>query len=187
MNSILVIPKVIKESLLTYNSIDIAQQMTMIDFEVFSQIQPKECLNQAWAKDNQKRMAPNIHTMIERTNEMCNWVAYEVLRCDNIKDRRKAITKLIEVAEELYNINNLNSLKGLIGGLNSNAVYRLKKTWDGIETKKRDSKDEMASLVSADKSFKLMRERVNQCKKKGEPAIIYIGVYLSGAYTNCSY
>ncbi|KAL0488120.1 RasGEF [Acrasis kona] len=174
------IPKSLKESiLLQFTSMDIAQQFCMIDFQSFSQIQPKECLNQAWNKSNQKRMAPNIYSMIERTNQMCDWAACEVLRCENIRDRKRALVKLIEIAEELTKLNNLNALKGIIGGLNSNAVFRLKKTWEGIDNKKLNVKDEMAALVSADKSFKLMRERVSSCLKEGSSCVVYVGAYLS--------
>ena len=52
-----------------WDPIEIARQLILIEFKIFERIQPKECLNQAWNKENRENKAPNIHEMIVRTNK----------------------------------------------------------------------------------------------------------------------
>lgn len=44
------------------NWLSIARQITLIDFDIFSQIEPKECFNLNWSKKGQN-LAPNISSM----------------------------------------------------------------------------------------------------------------------------
>lgn len=110
-------------------SIEIARQLTLVEFELFESIQPRECLNQAWNTKNQKKQAPNIFEMITRTNQVVNWVTYEIIKFEKVAQRQKAIQKFIKVARECKKLNNFNALLEIIGGLNSIAVHRLKKSW----------------------------------------------------------
>jgi hypothetical protein len=110
-------------------SVEIARQLTLVEFELFESIQARECLNQAWNQKNQKTQAPNIFEMITRTNQVVNWVTYEIIKFEKVEQRKKAIQKFIKVARECKKLNNFNALLEIIGGLNSIGVHRLKKSW----------------------------------------------------------
>jgi hypothetical protein len=49
-----------------------------------------------------------------------------------LKERVKALSKLISVAQALWAMNNFHSMMGLVAGLNMSAVSRLKLTWEGL-------------------------------------------------------
>lgn len=63
-----------------WSSVEIARQLTLIEFDIFEKIQPRECLKQAWNKENRQEKAPNIYAMIERTNRVVNWVRLPYLK-----------------------------------------------------------------------------------------------------------
>lgn len=63
--------------LVDINPIEIARQLSLIDYKIFSSIQPKEFLNQAWSKEALKARAPNVRAMIKRSND----VRLRVLSC----------------------------------------------------------------------------------------------------------
>jgi len=63
-------PKSVK--LLDLHPLEVARQLTLIEAELFRNIRPRECLNQAWNKDPDR--APNILAMIDRFN-MVRYVA----------------------------------------------------------------------------------------------------------------
>ncbi|KAL9658467.1 hypothetical protein ABK040_006009 [Willaertia magna] len=155
---------------------EIARQLTMVDMEIYSRIQPKECLNQAWNKKNQRQQAPNIFSMIQRTNNLVTFVSYHILKHENVKDRAKMIQKFIKIATELKNLNNFNSLKGIIGGLNSNAIHRLKKTWAIIPDSKLQEFKELCALMSHTSNHKNLRDLLQSVEP---PSIPYIGLFLT--------
>jgi len=57
-------------NLLDISPLEIARQVTLLDFHIFSAIQPHECLNQAWSKAALKDRAPNIRGLIKRSNDV---------------------------------------------------------------------------------------------------------------------
>lgn len=86
--------------MIQWPAIELARQLTIIETELFGKIKPKECLNQNWNNKNRQTKAPSIYRMIERTNQVGNWVASEILICDSSKERVHAITKFVKVALE---------------------------------------------------------------------------------------
>jgi hypothetical protein len=47
---------------------EVAKQLTLIDFYLFTAIKPTECLSQAWVKGDKEKRAPNILAMIHRVS-----------------------------------------------------------------------------------------------------------------------
>jgi len=57
-------------SLHTIDTLEIARQMTLRDEQIYKSIRPRECMNQAWNKENKHERAPNILKMIDRFNKV---------------------------------------------------------------------------------------------------------------------
>lgn len=109
---------------------ELARQICIIDFEIFSKIQPKECLNQSWTKESRKEKAPNIYRLIQWFNSLSLFVGSEIVVIKDLKARTKALKKIIELAKECRDLNDFNAVFALISGLNVSAIHRLRKTWD---------------------------------------------------------
>eukprot|EP00493_Phyllostaurus_siculus_P017512 UN17782 len=77
----------------------LADQLSIIDQELFFEIKPRECLNQNWKKKNNKTLAPNIIRMIDQFNHVCKWIQIEILLCKTLKERGKFIKKAIRMAK----------------------------------------------------------------------------------------
>ena len=58
------------KSFLDIPPLEIARQLTIVEHDLFCQIQPKECLNCCWSGKRQKELAPNILNMIEHFNQV---------------------------------------------------------------------------------------------------------------------
>lgn len=57
--------------------LEIARQLSLVDYKLFSNIQPKEFLSQAWSKEALKARSPNVRAMIKRSNDVSpppNWI-----------------------------------------------------------------------------------------------------------------
>eukprot|EP01080_Neovahlkampfia_damariscottae_P000171 gene171-4417_t len=159
-----------------WDPIEISRQLILIEFNIFEKIRAKECLNQAWNKENRELKAPNIHEMILRTNTVVNWVAFEILKFEKVTQRQNSLELFLKVAIELKNLNAYNCLFEILGGLNSIAIHRLDETWKNINPKLKSEFEHLTKLISRKKNYGLMR---NELKKALPPILPYIGLYLT--------
>jgi len=56
--------------LVDISPLEMARQLSLIDYKIFSTIQAKEFLNQAWSKEALKSRSPNLRAMIKRSNDV---------------------------------------------------------------------------------------------------------------------
>eukprot|EP00761_Pharyngomonas_kirbyi_P002852 gb/GECH01002856.1/.p1 GENE.gb/GECH01002856.1/~~gb/GECH01002856.1/.p1 ORF type:complete len:906 (+),score=270.45 gb/GECH01002856.1/:1-2718(+) len=162
--------------LMDFPSKEIARQITLIEFDIFRKIHPKEFLNQSWNKDNWETQAQNIYSMIQRFNDMSRWCATLILAEDTPKKRARVLAKFINIAECCRQINNFNAIFEITSSLNSAAIHRLKKTWDMVSFKDKELFQALHDLISRKGNFRALREAMQHIDP---PSIPYIGRYLS--------
>ena len=158
-------------SILQWPSIEIARQITNLNFKKFSSIEPKECLNQNW---NDK--STNINSMIQHFNLLSKWISNQIIDQENLKQRILIIEKFIEISDKLWNLNNFNGLFSVFSALNSSSIFRLKKTWEGISEESKKIFKNLHSQTSTLNNFSNIRLRILNVKP---PCIPYIGIYLT--------
>jgi son of sevenless-like protein len=168
-------PRGPKSILKNYHRKEIARQLALIDFEMFSKIEAKECLNSAWTKESRETMAPNIHAMTQFFNRISAWVGTEVVKVEKLSDRVRAVCKVIKVAKRSYDLHNYNAVFSVMSGLNSSPIHRLRQTWDALPKEYMQIYDELSELMSRDGNFKNLRTAL---KDGTPPSIPYVGLYL---------
>merc|ERR1719206_1004704 len=57
---------------------ELADQITLMDYRIFSQIEPRECIAQSWKKKNNKQNAPHIIGMIQQFNHLTCFVQLNI-------------------------------------------------------------------------------------------------------------
>jgi len=163
--------------LLECNSEEIARQLTLIEWKLWSAIRPYEFLNLAWTKKDKDTRAGNVLAMIERFNYVSGWVATTIIFCENPKQRVKITQKFVDIAHKLYLMNNFNGLMAILSGLNRGPVYRLRQTFAAVEAK--DSKkifSEVQLATASDKSYACLRRAI---RNANPPCLPYLGMYLT--------
>jgi ral guanine nucleotide dissociation stimulator-like 1 len=90
-----------------------------------------------WSKRGKKNIgshASSITATIDQFNALTCRVISTILNSHGHKTshRAKIVMKWIEVAQELRVLKNFSSLKAIISGLQSNPIYRLRKTWAAV-------------------------------------------------------
>ncbi|KAJ3435491.1 ras guanine nucleotide exchange factor i-related [Anaeramoeba flamelloides] len=171
------VPKNIFSELLTLFDIDeeeIARQISIIDFDIFSKIRPAELLNCAWSKEKLKHRAKNVLKMTNRFNAMSEWVATLIIKPERVRQRVKVLKKFINIAHHLYNLNNFNSLISVLSGINSSAVHRLSFTFEELKPKLTETYEKLKTLTSGKDNYKNYREVL---KKSELPCIPFLGFY----------
>eukprot|EP01130_Rhizamoeba_saxonica_P000136 TRINITY_DN10149_c0_g1_i1.p1 TRINITY_DN10149_c0_g1~~TRINITY_DN10149_c0_g1_i1.p1 ORF type:complete len:1029 (+),score=234.80 TRINITY_DN10149_c0_g1_i1:25-3111(+) len=156
--------------------LEIARQMTLIEYDMWVVIPPWEFLGQAWAKKDRVTRAPNICRMIDRFNLVSGWVATTIVRVVELRERIKTVQKFIEIAEHLRDLNNFNAVLEIISGINSSSIHRLKKTFEGIGKNYARRLENLQELVSQNGNYDILRTTLHSCIP---PCIPYLGVYLT--------
>jgi len=154
----------------------IAQQLTLIDFSIFKEIEPRELLNQNFNKPKFKYRSPNIMRLINRSTQFSFWVAMTILMDGKKEKRLKNFEKFCDVAKYLYKMNNFNTLMSLHAGLNLTPVHRLKKTKKKLSSSAVSMLDDLEKLFSSKKSFKNYRDHLASVTL---PCIPYLGFNLT--------
>jgi len=174
-----IVPKNIFQAQLKLSDIseeEIARQLTIQEFTLYSKIEPTELLNKAWNTPKLRHRSPNVLAMIHRFNVVSEWVAYMCVKPERARQRAKVMTRFIRIGEHLRSLQNFNTLMAIVAGLNNTAVYRLKYSREDVFTKYVNAFSEMEKLMSSHGSFKYLRDTLH---KVNPPCIPYLGVYLT--------
>lgn len=177
-----ILPKVVpgkpkaQLELMDIDPVELARQITLIDYELFGQIRPSELLNQSWNKPKLKHRSPHVLEMIQRFNTLSRWLSGQILHTEVLKDRIKVMQHIIKLGKALLNLNNFNALNAVLSGIQSAGVYRLTQTKEGMGSK---------YLKLLEEWMTLMAPRANSANYKAAlaaakaPAVPYLGHYLS--------
>lgn len=84
--------------LIDISSIEVARQLSIIEFKLLKKIEPKEFLNQNWNKTEREVVAPNIVAIQKRFNKTSYWASTRIVKYKELKTRVVMVTRLIEIA-----------------------------------------------------------------------------------------
>ena len=171
-----ILPKTsVIRTILDINPEELARQITLVEHQLFKEIQANEFLGLAWAK--RREHAPNILRLINWSNRMIKWVATTIVTEADYRKRVSTLKLILDTAENLKKLNNFNGVMEIVSGLNSSACFRLRKTWGAIGKAYEQKFEDLKELVSRDSNFKNFREYLKT--KISPPSIPYMGVYLT--------
>ncbi|XP_035773847.1 guanine nucleotide-releasing factor 2-like isoform X3 [Anopheles albimanus] len=155
-------------SLLDLKSAEIAEQMTLLDAELFQKIEIPEVL--IWAQEQCEERSPNLTRFTEHFNKMSYWARTQILSQNDSKDREKHVIKFIKIMKHLRKINNYNSYLALLSALDSAPIRRLE--WHKTIT---EGLKEYCALIDSSSSFRAYRQALAETNP---PCIPYIGLVL---------
>ncbi|KAI3658394.1 hypothetical protein MP638_001394 [Amoeboaphelidium occidentale] len=162
--------------IMSIDPLEMARQITILQWNLFTVIQPSECLNQAWNKPDLHHLSPNIRAMIKFSNFLVQWVSTEIVSLRNVRSRALVIKHFIVIADKLKSLNNFDGLKSILCGLQASGVRRLRNSWDLVPAKFDLILDDLLHLMSEEKSCKAYRTALHSVNP---PCIPFLGIYLT--------
>ncbi|EHK96893.1 putative Ras guanine nucleotide exchange factor A [Glarea lozoyensis 74030] len=110
---------------------DIADEMTRIDWVMFSSIRLRDFVRHVSLplelKEKCKSLT-NVNRMINHFNHIAHWVANMILIRDKAKHRAVMLEKFMTIALKLRQLNNYNGLAAVLAGIGGSAIHRLTQT-----------------------------------------------------------
>ena len=110
---------------------DIADEMTRIDWVMFSSIRLRDLVRDVSLSLEQKekcKSLTNVNRMTSHFNHIAKWVANMILIRDKAKHRAQILEKFMNIALKLRQLNNYNGLAAVLAGINGSAIHRLAHT-----------------------------------------------------------
>lgn len=116
--------------LITVPAEQLAQQLTLVETELFDAVTPVELLVRLWGHEEEgHNLAKRLEMLIAWFNQMSYWVARTVCTPNDAALRARCIEYFVAVADSCRLQHNLASVMAIIAGLSLSAVQRLSKTW----------------------------------------------------------
>jgi len=161
-------------SWLDIDPIELARQLTLIDYGYFRTIKPTEFLDQSWSKARLRHRAKNLLRCIDRFNIISDWTAYKIVSTPRLKDRIKVWSRLIDITTELLAINNFNAVMAILSAFNTASIGRLQFTIDGLSQSDRDAWKNLSDALDSADGFVNYRRRIENTTP---PAVPYLGLF----------
>ncbi|KAI8339106.1 ras guanine nucleotide exchange factor domain-containing protein [Chlamydoabsidia padenii] len=167
-----------KFKLLDIEPIELARQLTIMDFKMYSSIRPIECLDKAWSRETPDDVAPtaiNIRASIEYCNQVTSWVSDAILSQNDIKKRSNLIKFWVQVAEKCRELNNFNTCMAILSAFDNSSVGRLKRTWEMVGARTNQILSHIRKIMGANRNFSEYRQLIHSVNP---PCIPFLGIYL---------
>ncbi|XP_046893876.1 ral guanine nucleotide dissociation stimulator-like 1 isoform X2 [Hypomesus transpacificus] len=183
-----------QSDIMDFSVTGIAEQLTRMDSELFVRVLPYQCLGCVWSqRDKKENLSPTISATISQFNAVTNRVITSLLcpsacssgspacprrAASGPAQRARVIEKWIRVAQECRQLKNFSSLKAILSALQSNAVYRLGKTWAAVS---REILQEDGLLPVVDNISPKISKRCPMPRQMSTSSgvVPYLGTYLT--------
>jgi len=156
--------------------LELARQLTLLDFAQFRLIAPRECLNQNWSRAQRLTLAPHIVAMIARFNALALWCSALVVLAGSERRRTAAFAKCLKLAAACLELRNFHAAFALYCGLSANPVHRLRRTKAGLSARAQGRLAQLAELFRGERNSRAFRRALQAASP---PALPHLGLLLS--------
>jgi hypothetical protein len=162
-------------SILDFDSVELARQITLKQMSIFCSIKPEELLGSQWMKNNGMD-SPNVKAMSGFSNDLANLVPDTILQYSEVKKRAAMIKQWIKIAQHCLELNNYDGLMAIVCSLNSSVIYRLRKTWDLLSHKRLEVFKTLQAIVEPGNNHRVLRARL---QGHVPPCLPFLGMFLT--------
>mgnify|MGYP004705725849 FL=1 len=173
-------------TLLNFNGLEIAKQLTLIESKFFCSIQIGELLNQNFTtKKLHLNLSPNIQKSVLFTNLLSEYVIESILKPNlQMHQRIHAFKCWLKIGISCLYLRNFNSLASIMTSLQSFLITRINRIWDGLSDKYKELFNFLASIIHPNRNYNSYRERLREFLQTNTqenidiPIVPYLSLFL---------
>ncbi|XP_031803606.1 ral guanine nucleotide dissociation stimulator-like 3 [Sarcophilus harrisii] len=153
--------------LLDFSVDEVAEQLTLMDMELFSRVCLWECLGSVWShrdKAGGHGTAPSVRATVAQFNAVTSCVLSSVLAGPGLSPPHRAqrLEKWIFIAQHCRKLRNFSSLRAILSALQSNPIYRLKRSWAAVSREPLSIYRKLSNIFSDENNHLNSREILSQ-------------------------
>ena len=145
--------------LLSVPPLELARQLTLLEHDMFRSWRLAELESGKWDQDGVRmEVAPNISALMDHTIRLAQWVTSEViLSRTNLKQRVKAFTYFVELADACRALHNFNGMYAIFVGLRNPGLKRLTATHNALSRLTQERYQALTELCNESNNYKVYR------------------------------
>ncbi|XP_054319972.1 ral guanine nucleotide dissociation stimulator-like 3 isoform X2 [Pongo pygmaeus] len=131
--------------------------------ELFSKVRPYECLGSVWSQRDRPGAAgasPTVRATVAQFNTVTGCVLGSVLGAPGLAapQRAQRLEKWIRIAQCCRELRNFSSLRAILSALQSNPIYRLKRSWGAVSREPLSTFRKLSQIFSDENNHFSSRE-----------------------------
>lgn len=162
-------------SIMDFDAVEIARQLTLTASSLYCAIKPEELLASEWTKQTDSKSV-HVKAMSTMATDLANLVADTILHCSDPKKRATIIKHWVKIASQCLELSNYDSLMAIVCSLNSSMVVRLSRTWELVSAKTTERLETLKAAVNVAKNHTTLRNRLQM---HVGPCVPFVGMYLT--------
>ncbi|XP_051052908.1 ral guanine nucleotide dissociation stimulator-like 3 isoform X2 [Phodopus roborovskii] len=153
--------------LLDFSVDEVAEQLTLMDVELFLRVRTCECLGSMWSQRDRPGAAgvsPTVRATVAQFNAVTSCVLGSVLAAPGLaaSQRAQRIEKWIRIAQRCRELRNFSSLRAILSALQSNPIYRLKRSWGAVSREPLSTFRKLSQIFSDENNHLSCRAILSQ-------------------------